>query len=129
MTKVMVFGAFDPLHGGHLNFFSQAKKLGDHLIVVVARDSNIRKIKNREPRVCEEDRLRAVLASKIPDRVVLGDEQDYGKVIKKFRADIIALGYDQKIPESLKNTLKQYKIVTLKAYKPEIYKSSKIYKK
>lgn len=125
----MVFGAFDPLHKGHRNFFEQAKKLGDYLIAVVARDDNIKRIKNHESRIKEGERLWAVKKIKEVDQVVLGDLDDYGRVIRDFQPDIVAVGYDQKIPETLKNTLKKYKIVTLKPFKPEIYKSSKIYNK
>jgi len=35
MKKVMCFGAFDGLHPGHLDFFRQAKRYGDFLIVSV----------------------------------------------------------------------------------------------
>ena len=45
----MVFGSFDLVHKGHVNFLKQAKKLGDELIVVVARDDNIEKVKKRKP--------------------------------------------------------------------------------
>ena len=38
MKLVMCAGTFDIVHPGHLYFFSEAKKLGDKLIVVVARD-------------------------------------------------------------------------------------------
>ena len=41
----MVFGTFDGLHKGHLNFFKQAKKLAQKsfLIVSIARDLNVLK--------------------------------------------------------------------------------------
>ena len=45
MKKVMVFGTFDGLHEGHLDFFRQAREYGDYLIVAVARDVNVKKIK------------------------------------------------------------------------------------
>ena len=127
MKKVMVFGAFDPLHEGHLDFFKQAKQLGDYLIVVVARDESIRKMKNREPRIKEDERLRAIKKSRGADFAALGDMENYGRVIEDYQPDIVALGYDQKIPETLKNTLKKYKIITLKPFRPGIYKSSKIF--
>jgi len=38
MKKVICFGTFDLLHLGHLNYFQQAKKQGDYLIVVIATD-------------------------------------------------------------------------------------------
>ena len=43
--KVMVFGTFDIFHKGHENFLKQAKKLGDCLTVVVARDETVLKFK------------------------------------------------------------------------------------
>lgn len=42
-VKVMVFGTFAVLHPGRLYFFNQAKKHGDKLIAVVARDVNVKK--------------------------------------------------------------------------------------
>lgn len=33
MTVVLVTGGFDPLHSGHIEYFKEAKKLGDTLIV------------------------------------------------------------------------------------------------
>ena len=126
MKKIVVFGSFDPLHEGHRDFFRQAKKLGDYLVVVVARDENIKKIKKHEPRLGEEKRLQAVKGETIIDEAVLGDIGENYMILDKIKPDIIAVGYDQKIPKGLKDKVKRYKIVTLKPFKPEIYKSSKI---
>ena len=126
MTKRIVFGSFDPLHKGHQDFFRQAKKYGDYLTVVVARDENIAKLKGHKPRFDEKTRLAAV--KKLPeiDKAVLGDRVGEYKILRQEKPNIIAVGYDQKIPPELKNQLKKYKIITLKPYKPEIFKSSKI---
>ena len=45
-TKIMIFGTFDGLHKGHLNFFKQAKNFiqNSFLIVSIARDKNVYKI-------------------------------------------------------------------------------------
>ena len=125
MKKVIVFGSFDPLHKGHVDFFKQAKKLGDFLTIVVARDSNIRELKKHEPMLDEEKRLKQVRKAGLADRVILGGAGDY-KVLESEKPDIIALGYDQVVPDPLKNRINKYKIVTLKPYKSEIYKSSLI---
>ena len=45
MKKVMVFGTFDIVHMGHIHMFEQAREYGDKLIVIVARDNNVEKIK------------------------------------------------------------------------------------
>ena len=39
--KVAVTGGFDPFHDGHLDHVVKAMQLGDHLIVIVARDSQL----------------------------------------------------------------------------------------
>ncbi|OQA51904.1 MAG: Glycerol-3-phosphate cytidylyltransferase [candidate division WS2 bacterium ADurb.Bin280] len=124
MKKVIVFGSFDPLHKGHLNFFKQAKDLGNFLTVVVARDENIRNLKKHQPLFDEQNRLEKVKKQPIVDEAILGDKIGEYAVLNKIDPDIIAIGYDQKIPEGLKNQLKKYKIVTLKPYKSDIYKSS-----
>ena len=46
MVKVMATGTFDLLHMGHIYYLKEAKKLGDILSVVVARDSTVRKLKH-----------------------------------------------------------------------------------
>lgn len=129
MKKVVVFGSFDPLHEGHKNFFKQAKSLGDYLIVVVASDENIEKLKNRAVRVSQVQRIEAIEALDFVDEVMVGDKDENYSVLDKIDPDIIAVGYDQIIPEPLKNKVKKYKIITLKSFKPEVYKSSKIIKK
>lgn len=133
IKKVMVFGTFDILHPGHLNFFRQAKKLGDYLCIVVARDKTVKEIKGRLPRFNERKRLAKIKKLKIADRVRLGYEEDRCHVILEEKPDIICLGYDQDISKT--NLSKQLgrcglkvKIHRAKAYKPEIYKSSKLNK-
>ena len=37
-SAVLVTGGFDPLHSGHINYFNNAKKLGDKLIVGLNSD-------------------------------------------------------------------------------------------
>ena len=59
MIKVMATGTFDLLHMGHIYFLKEAKKLGDKLIVIVARDSTVRKMKH-EPVTPQEMRLQLI---------------------------------------------------------------------
>lgn len=134
MKKVIAFGTFDIFHKGHQSYLAQAKKIGDYLIVVVARDKNVKEFKKQETRNKEQKRMKELSFSSLADEVVLGSLRNRYAVIKKSRPDIIALGYDQKANlKELKNKLKEFrlktKIVRLKAYKPEIYKSSKLGKR
>ncbi len=96
MKTVMAFGCFDILHPGHIVYLEEAKKLGDKLIVVVARDHAIRVGKKREPVFYEKSRLHLVGSLKFVDKAVLGDKKDYFRLIRKLRPYIIALGFDQK---------------------------------
>jgi len=125
MNKVMVFGTFDVLHPGHLDYFKQARKLGDYLIVVVARDKISEKIKGERPRNKEKLRLGRVKKLRIADKAVLGYIGDMFKVIKKEKPTIVCLGYDQKVERVLLNKIKKakIKIKRLKGYKVKKYKS------
>lgn len=93
MTRVLATGTFDLLHPGHLLYLEQSKALGDELIVIVARDVNV-KHKPR-PIVPQEQRLLMVSALEVVDHAILGDEIDMFKPIEKLEPDVITLGYDQ----------------------------------
>src|SRR3989338_2941934 len=97
-TRIMVFGTFDGVHKGHLNFFKQARKLApkSFLIVSVARDKNVLKIKGNFPVLNEKERITLIEKCKLADKVVLSGAGDHIPHIIKERPDIIALGYDQK---------------------------------
>lgn len=98
MTRVLATGVFDILHPGHLHFLTEAKKLGDDLVVVVARDSVAQKMK-RLPFIPENIRLTMVAALKPVDRAILGVEGDIYDILDIVKPDIVALGYDQDFNE------------------------------
>ena len=62
LVKIMVFGTFDGLHKGHIHFFNQAKNIvkNSFLIVSIARDKNVLKIKGKLPILNEIDRMNLV---------------------------------------------------------------------
>jgi len=117
----MATGTFDLLHMGHIYYLKEAKKLGDTLSVVVARDSTVRKLKH-EPVNPEEIRLDLIKEVKVVDEAYLGYEDDMYAIVEEIKPDIIALGYDQIHDEdTIKNELKKRKltakIVRLSEYK------------
>ncbi len=132
MKKVMLFGTFDIFHKGHKNFLKQARRYGDYLIVVVARDETVEKVKKRLPQNSEDIRLKNIKESDLADEVVLGSLENKYKAIEKYKPNVICLGYDQgTFTENLREKLKKLnlgktKIVRLKSYYPEKYKSSKL---
>lgn len=130
--KVMVFGTFDIFHKGHENFLKQARERGNYLIVVIARDKTVLKVKGELPRNNEKIRLQTIIGNDLANEIILGGLADKYKIIKKHRPDIICLGYDQQaFTEKLEDKLKEYnlpntKIARLKPYYQAKYKSSKI---
>jgi len=129
-TKVMCFGTFDLLHLGHLNYFQQAKKHGDYLIVVIARDQT--KLRQKKKIIFnEKERLELISNLKIVDEAVLGNPLNHLKIIMKKKPDVIVLGYDHKIKEEvLKKKLAESnlfpKIIRAQPYKVDKHKSTKI---
>jgi FAD synthetase len=71
MKLVLTFGTFDYLHPGHKFYLRQAKKKGDYLVTVIARDLNVLQQKGECPDRNEEQRLEMLWKTKIPDLVVL----------------------------------------------------------
>jgi cytidyltransferase-like protein len=133
MKKVMAFGTFDIFHAGHRNYLAQAKALGDFLVVVVARDETVLRIKSQWTQYSEEERREVVEESGLADEVVLGSLEDKYAVIEKYRPSVIALGYDQEanlaeLTERFKNLKLKAEIVRLKSFQPGKYKSSKLRK-
>lgn len=125
----MVFGTFDILHPGHLFLFTEAKKLGDTLTAIVARDTTVQSVKNIKAQNNENARLKNIKNLNIVDKVILGNADDKYQVIRKENPDIIVLGYDQvAFTEKLVENFPNIKIVRLPPYKEDIYKSSKFRK-
>ncbi|MBI2581446.1 FAD synthase [Candidatus Woesearchaeota archaeon] len=133
MKKVMCFGTFDVLHDGHRFYLTGAKKLGDYLVVVVARDQTVVEVKKQQPLNDENARIKNLQQLGIANKVVLGYRGDKLKIVEEEKPDVICLGYDQTFfTEGIKEKLQQrglnVEVVRLPAYKPEVYKSSLIKK-
>src|SRR3989344_3724209 len=130
MRVVMVFGAFDGLHPGHLNFFEQARSYGDKLIVSVGTDRNVEKIKGKKPLFSQIERLALIDNCKLVDKAVIGAEDNFFKNIAGYEPDVICLGYDQwakeeDVKEGLTGVgLMKTKVVRLKPYMEKTAKSS-----
>lgn len=128
---VVIFGTFDELHEGHIQFINQANKKGEKLVAIIARDKNIIELKNKKPKYNEEIRLKKILELKEIDNAFLGDkEKGVYKVLKNINPDLIYLGYDQlDLFDDLKNRIEEkvlpnIKLIFGKSYKPEIFHSS-----
>ncbi|MCD6241005.1 FAD synthase [Candidatus Bathyarchaeota archaeon] len=96
---VLASGTFDLLHLGHVKFLEEAKKAGGpnaKLVVIVARDSTVKKRKGRAPIIPEDQRRALIEALKVVDEALLGYEDfNIERTIEKIKPDIIAVGHDQ----------------------------------
>ncbi len=97
---VLVAGSFEIIHPGHIALLREAWKRGK-VLVVVSRDSNLKKFKGREPIVPEEQRLEVVSSIRYVSHAVLGDEVDLLKPVLEAKPDIILLGPDQNVDEKM----------------------------
>ncbi len=131
---VLAFGTFDLIHPGHKYYLRQARALGDELVVVVARDETVRKLKGHWPLRDEATRLASVEGVPSVNRAMLGNLGNYYRVLDLVRPDVVALGYDQKnftrhIKTELRRRRLNSRVVRIDAYRPEQYKTSIIKKR
>lgn len=89
--RVLATGTFDLLHPGHLAYLEEARRLGDELHVIVARDDRSQK----HIVVPEEQRRRMVQGLEPVDEAVLGSEDDMFEPVREIDPDVLALGPDQ----------------------------------
>lgn len=139
--KTLIAGTFDNFHVGHQWLIWQASlpeleiknyelKIKEALIIIIARDKTVKRIKGQRPKNTEQQRLRRVQQEIIgfPNiSAQLGHpEGDFWHTIADTAPDKILLGYDQHVQES--DILAHFPHIQLErcpAYQPEIFKSSK----
>jgi len=119
----MATGTFDLLHMGHIYYLKEAKKLGDRLVVVVATDTTVRKLKH-DPITPQEIRLNLIKELRVVDEAYLGHENDIYTIVEEIKPDIIALGFDQihnaaTIQADLKKRKLNIQVVRLSKYQGE----------
>lgn len=100
MTRVFVSGCYDILHAGHVQFFREARALGDHLTVSFAGADVLWRHKRRRSSL-PDDHKRALLAAlDMVDEVVVthGTEEglDFREEFLRLRPDILAVTEDDK---------------------------------
>lgn len=98
MKKVFISGCYDILHGGHIQFFKEARALGDHLTVCFASDKVLWEHKKRRTSIPQDHKLALMTALDIVDQVVIGDCDELGLDFKEhflnIRPDILAVTED-----------------------------------
>jgi len=94
-TVVATGGCFDLLHAGHVAVLSQARRLGDCLVVCLNSDASVRRLKGPgRPLQSAEDRAAVLASLACVDAVVTFDEDTPAEVLDRLRPDLFAKGGD-----------------------------------
>ncbi|HEX5598668.1 MAG TPA: D-glycero-beta-D-manno-heptose 1-phosphate adenylyltransferase [Micromonosporaceae bacterium] len=101
---VFTNGCFDVLHRGHVRYLSQARRLGDVLVVAVNSDESVRRLKGPERPINPiEDRLEVLGALSCVDYVIVFEEDSPATLIEAVRPDVYVKGGDyppEMVPEA-----------------------------
>ncbi|MDE9563655.1 bifunctional D-glycero-beta-D-manno-heptose-7-phosphate kinase/D-glycero-beta-D-manno-heptose 1-phosphate adenylyltransferase HldE [Xenorhabdus bovienii] len=92
---VMTNGCFDILHAGHVSYLSNARKLGDRLIVAVNSDASTKRLKGETRPVNPLDQRMIVLSAlESVDWVVAFEEDTPQRLIASVLPDTLVKGGD-----------------------------------
>jgi cytidyltransferase-like protein len=98
MKKVFVSGCYDIIHAGHIQFFSEARALGDHLTVCFASDKVLWHHKERRSSLPEEHKLALLRNLSMVDDAVIGENEELGldfqDHFRRIHPDILAVTDD-----------------------------------
>ena len=98
--KSVVFtnGCFDVLHYGHVSYLSEAKDLGDKMIIGLNSDASVRRLKGEtRPVNGQMERATLLAALGFVDAVVIFEEDTPEKLIKATHPDVLVKGGDYTI--------------------------------
>ena len=112
MKKVFVSGCYDILHAGHIQFFNEAKALGDHLTVSFASDEVLWEHKERRSSIPLEHKRAIIQSLEMVDDVVIGENMEMGLDFKdhllRIKPDILAVTEDDQYADKKKSFCQQY---------------------
>lgn len=95
LTLVFTNGCFDLLHPGHVRYLTEARALGDRLVVAVNADATVAALKGKtRPLTPLDDRMEVLAALAAVDYVVSFDEETPAAVIEAIVPDVLVKGGD-----------------------------------
>jgi D-beta-D-heptose 7-phosphate kinase/D-beta-D-heptose 1-phosphate adenosyltransferase len=101
---VFTNGCFDVLHRGHVGYLTEARRLGDLLVVALNSDESVRRLKGQgRPVNPVEDRAAVLAALSCVDHVLVFSQDSPAELLAAIRPDIYVKGGDYRpelIPEA-----------------------------
>ena len=93
-------GCFDILHVGHLRILTQAREMGDLLVVGINSDDSVKRLKGKDrPINGESDRAEMLAGLACVDYVCVFEEDTPVELLKVIRPDVHVKGGDYKPAE------------------------------
>ena len=100
-NKKIVFtnGCFDIIHPGHIDYLSQARDLGDILVVGLNTDQSVKRLNKGSNRPINDERTRAYVLAGLAsvDLIVFFDEQTPYNLIKLLQPNVLVKGKDYEV--------------------------------
>lgn len=98
MKRIFVSGCYDIVHAGHLQFFEDARALGDHLTVSFASEEVLWHHKQRRSSIPDDHKKALLEGLRMVDEVVIGTDHDLGLDFKSYfleaKPDVLAVSED-----------------------------------
>jgi D-beta-D-heptose 7-phosphate kinase/D-beta-D-heptose 1-phosphate adenosyltransferase len=99
MRKVIVNGAFDILHPGHLDLINYAKSLGDFLLVAIDSDERIREAKGGDRPINDVQTRKIMMANlkAVDDVIIFASDEELENIFKGgsgHQVDVRVIGSD-----------------------------------
>ena len=100
-NKKIVFtnGCFDIIHPGHIDYLSQARDLGDILVLGLNTDQSVRLLNKGSNRPINDERTRANVLAGLAcvDLIVFFDEETPYNLIKLLQPNVLVKGKDYEV--------------------------------
>lgn len=92
---VFTNGVFDLLHVGHVRYLTEARALGDALLVAINSDRTVRELKGPDRPVFDEaERAEILAALRVVDYVTIFDDISPRPLIRELLPDVLVKGGD-----------------------------------
>jgi D-beta-D-heptose 7-phosphate kinase/D-beta-D-heptose 1-phosphate adenosyltransferase len=92
---VFTNGCFDLLHPGHIYALSQARSLGEVLVVGINSDASVKRLKGAQrPILSETERVLLLSALEVVDYVTIFSEDTPLEIIRLLRPQVLVKGGD-----------------------------------
>ena len=97
---VFTNGVFDLLHVGHVRYLSEARALGDALVVAINSDRTVRELKGPDRPVFDQNERAEILAAlRVVNYVVVFDNVSPRSLISQLLPDVLVKGGDYQLDE------------------------------